>query len=111
MFLKDNQSELISNKDAQIAVLEKEIEKLNEKIKSAEVPLPELAKEAKINYPLIKSISYAKVITSDLKKTDTILVFEVFWDKKMRRSDKLKQRKKLGEWLKYKLKLDTLLIK
>ena len=111
LFLQSNQSQIENDKETQITILKNEIKKLKERRESEAIPLTKIAAEAKINYPSIKSMSYAKVITTDLKKTDTIPVFEVFWDTKLRRSDKLKQRAKLKKWLKYKLKLDTLLVK
>ncbi len=101
-------SQQISDKDAKIKLLENEINRLATEAKKAEVPLTDLAAEAKINYSGIKSLSYACVVTTDFKKIDTIPVFTVKWDDKTKVSVKNSQEKKLSEWLKFKLKLDKL---
>ena len=75
------------------------------------MPLNDLAIEAKINYAGIQSLSYANVIKSNLKKTDTMAVFTVDWSKKISAKNRLIQEKKLAKWLKFKLKLDTLVVK
>lgn len=104
-------SEQMSNKDAKIKLLENEINRLDVEAKKAEVPLVQLAAEAKINYTGIEELSYAKVVKTNFNKLDTMPVFSVKWSKKLRSSTKRTQEKKLGEWLKFKLKLDTLLVK
>ena len=103
-------SQQISDKDAKIRLLENEINRLAAEAKKSEIPLQDLATEAKINYSGIQSLSYANVVTTDFKKIDTIPVFTVRWDDKLKTKTKNSQEVKLGEWLKYKLKLDTLKI-
>ena len=104
-------SQQMSDKDAKIKLLENEINRLDIEAKKAEIPLGELAAEAKINYTGIEGLSYAKVVRTNFKKMDTIPVFAVTWSKKLRASTKRSQEKKLEKWLKYKLKLDTLIVK
>ena len=109
LYAQSNQQ--MSNKDAKIKLLENEINRLDLEAKKAEIPLAQLAAEAKINYTGIESLSYAKVITTNFKKIDTVPVFTVKWNNKLRSSVKTEQEKKLGEWLKFKLKLKGLSIK
>ena len=86
------------------------MKRLNRKVEKEFVPLDQLAKEAKINYSGLQGLSYAKVIGYNFKKLDTMPKFIVKWDKNMNSKDKSNQQKKLGEWLKYKLNLKSLLI-
>lgn len=104
--LNDKETEILIQKD-QINHLEKEIERIKQK----EVPLLSLSNEAKINYPNIETISFAEVITSDFKKIDTVPVITAKWNKKIRYRTKKEEKKKLGEWFKFKLKLDTIVVK
>ena len=109
MYLKSSQQ--ISNKDAKILLLENEIKRLSQNSKKAEMPLVELAKEAQINYPELQSLSYAKLIETDMKKIDTINVFYVKWDKKIKSSIKKTSQQKLAKWLQFKRGLDTIVLK
>ena len=109
LYLKSSQQ--ISNKDAKILLLENEIKRLSQNSKKAEMPLVELAKEAQINYPELQSLSYAKLIETDMKKIDTINVFYVKWDKKIKSSIKKTSQQKLAKWLQFKRGLDTIVLK
>ena len=94
-----------------ITFLEAKVQELS-RLERTQIPFEALAKEVKINYEAIGQLSYSSLITSDFKKIDTLAVFEAKWidslsDDKSIAKDKIK----LAQWLKLKLKLDTLLVK
>lgn len=101
-----NEKQLIS-KNEKIAFLEQEINRLS----VVKIPLNEIANEAKINYPNMEALSYANVISTNFKNMDTIPIFTVSWNKKLKSKEQLKQEEKLYKWLQFKLKLDTLSVK
>lgn len=91
----------LENKVKQLAILEKNY-----------VAFDELLKELKINYDAIETISYSNVISSNFYKTDTLTVFEVKWvDSLSNETLRSKDKQKLENWLKFKLELDTLVVK
>ena len=63
-----------------------------------------------MNYSEIQSISYYNKVTTNFETTDTIPVFSIIWDTKYSKMSRKKDMESLNIWLKYKLKLDTLLI-
>lgn len=76
-----------------------------------QIPFLNVAQEVRINYPEITSFTYAKEISSDFETVDTLIVFKINWNDSLIDSDKrLIQKNKLKNWLKYKLKLDTLIV-
>ena len=65
-----------------------------------------------INYENLDQFSYASLINTNFKKMDTINVFTVKWnDSLSNEKGSEKDSKKLEQWLKLKLKLDTLVVK
>ena len=76
-----------------------------------QIPFLNVAQEVRINYPEIASFTYAKEISSDFETVDTLIVFKVNWNDSLIGTDKrLIQKNKLQNWLKFKLKLDTLIV-
>ena len=75
------------------------------------IPFEEICIEAKINYENLETISYASTLRSNFSKIDTLAVFNVTWDGDISKENKAKDMKKLYEWLKYKIKMDTLILK
>ena len=94
------------DKEAKIKFLE---DKLTS-IKVKELRFDDISREVKMNYNEIQSISYYNKVTTDFETTDTIPVFSIKWDTKYLKRSREKDMKSLSKWLKYKLKLDTLLI-
>lgn len=105
LYLKNQ--EVIENKDAQISFLENELLKYRQEDFSFE----DLSKELKINYQQVESLGYANTISTNFKKTDTIPTFHVTWNSKTRNADKIKEAKKIQQWLTLRLKLDTLSVR
>ena len=91
----------LENKVKELSVLEKD-----------HIDLNTLLEEIKINYETIDEFSYANIINSNFKKIDTLKVFSVKWvDSLTKEDDRKKDRDKLEKLLKYKLNLDTLVVK
>jgi hypothetical protein len=95
---------LIQNKDERIRFLEDEIAK----IKVKNVPFKELSDELRINYDGLETFSYSNKITTNFQKTDTLPVINIRWKDGVSTKDKKANARKIAEWLKYKMKLDTI---
>ncbi|WAC03973.1 hypothetical protein N7U66_07880 [Lacinutrix neustonica] len=94
-----------------IQYLEDRLQKLS-KLERNQIPFEELSKEVKINYENLTAFSFSNVINSNFSKIDTITVFSIrFNDSLTNEATKLAEQKKLQNWLKLKLKLDTLIVK
>ena len=104
--LYEKNEQLLMDKEAKIKFLENELTSL--KIK--DLRFDEISKEVKINYSEIIALSYYNKVTTNFKTTDTIPVIAITWDKKYAKKNRDKDAKSLNNWLRYKLKLDTLQI-
>jgi len=104
--LYEKNEQLVKDKEAKIKLLENEI--TNMKVK--ELRFHEIRNEVKMNYEEIEKLSYYNKITTDFKITDTIPVISIIWKKKYPHKNRIKDKKKLDKWLRYKLKLDTIQI-
>ncbi|MFH6770022.1 DUF389 domain-containing protein [Gaetbulibacter aquiaggeris] len=94
-----------------IDFLEGKVKQLS-KLERHYIPFEELTQEVKINYENLEQFSYASLINTNFKKMDTINVFTVKWnDSLSNEKGREKDSKKLEQWLKLKLKLDTLVVK
>ncbi len=98
--------ELLQNKDNRIDFLERELRKL----KLKEIRFEEISKEVKINYNEITKISYSNRVSTNFTTIDTLPVINVVWDESISEEIKKEDMAKLEKWLKYRLKMDTLLI-
>lgn len=104
-----DQIKFISQRDENIKNKEMTIQRLKEDIQllyANRVPFQKISKEAKINYEGLKSLSYAKRISTNFRTIDTIAVFTTQWYDSVPKTDK--QFYKLKTWLKTRLNLDTL---
>ncbi|MDA9908173.1 DUF389 domain-containing protein [Flavobacteriaceae bacterium] len=104
--LYEKNEQLLKDKEAKIKFLEDRLTS----IKVKELRFDDISREVKMNYSEIQSISYYNKVTTDFETTDTIPVFSIKWDTKYSKRSREKDMKSLSIWLKYKLKLDTLLI-
>lgn len=102
-----NNEQKLRDKETRIQFLEDEITKL----KISEVPFQELSKEVKINYSDLNSFGYSRKLITNFDKVDTISVFEVDWSNRIGNRTRSSNEEKLAEWLKFKLNLDTLLVR
>lgn len=96
--------ETIKEKDAKINVLETELTNYY----NHQIPFLQISKEAKINYTGLSHLSYAKQIETNFNKVDTLTVFKTQWYDTI--SNKEQQKLQLKNWLKIRLKLDTLVV-
>ena len=104
--LYEKNEQLLKDKDAKIKFLEGELSNLKVK----ELRFAEISKEVKMNYSEIEAISYYNKVTTNFKTTDTIPVIVLSWDKKYSKKNRKKDKINLNNWLRFKLKLDTLQI-
>jgi uncharacterized hydrophobic protein (TIGR00271 family) len=76
------------------------------------IEFPNLLKELNINYSEINEFSYSNILKSDFKSIDTVSVFYVKWnDSLVNEVDVIRKSTQLEKWLKYKLNLDSIIIK
>jgi len=108
--LRSRDSVDINSKAQKIAFLESEVAKLS-KLEKEQIPFKDLCDEAKINYQNLKSLSYSSTLISNFEKIDTLKIFETQWKESAGRREIESEKSKLTQWLKYKLKLDTLVVK
>lgn len=104
LYVKNEQ--IIQNKDEKIRFLENQITLL----KIRNIPFEALSKELKINYENVETFSYSNKITTNFQKTDTLPVINIGWKKNVTQKTRNRELKKIEAWLKYKLKLDTLIV-
>ena len=109
--LRNRDSLDLMNQQQKIVFLEKKVRELS-KFEQENIPFEDLSKEVNINYENLESFSYAKVVSSNFKKLDTLTVFTVKWNDSLVDAIQVnKEKNKLSRWLKMKLNLDTLVVK
>jgi uncharacterized hydrophobic protein (TIGR00271 family) len=108
--LRSRDSLDLLTKNQKIIYLEEKVTKLS-RLERDIIPFQEICIEAKINYENLETISYASTLRSNFSKIDTLAVFNVTWNDSISKENEAKDMKKLYEWLKYKLKRDTLILK
>ncbi|MDT0677154.1 DUF389 domain-containing protein [Autumnicola musiva] len=105
--LYEKNRQAIEDKDARIALLEKELAR----IEGNSFAFRELSEEIKINYEGVEEIGYSNLISTNFNKIDTIPTFTVSWAQDLSRSQKTAEKERIAAWLKLRLKLDTLAVK
>ena len=108
--LRSRDSIDITSKAQKIEFLEKEVAKLS-KLEKEQIPFKTICDEAKINYDNLKALSYSSTLYSNFEKIDTLRTFQAEWKESANRTTIESEKKKLYNWLKYKLNLDTLVVK
>jgi len=99
--------QIISSRDEKIKQSEDKIKILEAELsKYYKVPFSQLSKEVKINYDGLKSLKFSNLISTNFESTDTVSVFTTSWYDSIPNKDV--QETKLKEFLKTRLKLDTL---
>ena len=90
-----------------------EINKLNQKLNDLESLSREklifnsLAKEIKIIYPDLNEFEVFETIKTDFNEIDTVLVFNLRWNKELEKEEKLKLDENVRNWLKFQLDNDV----
>lgn len=108
--LRSRDSLDLLSKNQKIIFLEEKVAQLS-KLEKDQIPFKDLCDEAKINYENIKTLGYSKTLVSNFERIDTLSMFNVVWKDSIEASVIQKDQEKLYNWLKFKLKLDTLIIK
>ncbi|PRX53643.1 DUF389 domain-containing protein [Flagellimonas meridianipacifica] len=104
-----NKAELL-NKDEQIRLLEETVADLT-KNASKRIPFGNIGQELKANYQNVNQMGFSYQLQTDFKKTDTIPVFELKWDKNVRKKQRETELKKINDWLKIRLGDTTVVVK
>ncbi|NOR27157.1 MAG: DUF389 domain-containing protein [Lutibacter sp.] len=100
-----SRDESIKEKEDRIKLLESELSKYYD----TQIPFIQISKEAQSNYNGLSSLSYAKMVYTNFNTTDTITVFNAKWYDSVPNASQ--QEILLKNWLKIRLKLDTLVVK
>ena len=66
-----------------------------------------LAKEIKIIYPDLNEFEVFETIKTDFNEIDTVLVFNLRWNKELENEEKLKLDENVRNWLKFQLDNDV----
>ena len=99
-----SRDESIKEKEDRIKLLESELSKYY----GTQIPFIQISKEAQSNYNGLSNLSYAKMVYTNFKTTDTITVFNAKWYDSVPNTSQ--QEILLKNWLKIRLKLDTLIV-
>ena len=89
-----------------------EINKLNQKLNDLEslsrekLIFKSLSEEIKIIYPDLNEFEVFETIKTDFNKIDTVLVFNLRWNKELENEEKLKLNENVRNWLKFQLEND-----
>lgn len=99
--------ETISEKEERIRELEKDLRKYYKK----EVHVGKLAEEIHINYEDVKELAFAREIKTNFKRIDTISVFYLRWNSKLKDKEIKIQEKKFQKWMEKRMKIDNIEIR
>jgi len=99
-----SRDESIKGKNIKINLLENQLSKYY----NTQIPFLQVSKEAKVNYNGLSHLSYAKQLQTNFNKVDTITVFNTKWYDSITNTSQ--QKIQLKNWLKIRLKLDTLVV-
>lgn len=106
--LRSRDSLDLLSQNQKISFLESKVRSLS-RLERGQIPFQEVVQEAKINYEKLEAISYAKRVTTNFSKIDTLSIFSFKWIDSLATTESIaKDTEKLRQWLKLKLKLDTL---
>lgn len=108
--LRSRDSLEINNKEQKIAILERELARLL-KYEQSQIPFESISQEAKILHTELVQLRYAPTLISNFEKVDTLVVFETGWSQQAKAKQIEAQKNQLYQWLKYKLSLDTLVVR
>ncbi len=108
--LRSRDSLEIYNKEQKIAILERELARLL-KYEQSQIPFAAISQEAKILHSDLEQLRYAPTLISNFEKVDTLVVFETLWSRQAKAKQIEAQKFQLYQWLKYKLSLDTLVVR
>lgn len=108
--LRSRDSLDLLSKNQKIIYLEAKVTRLS-RLEKDLIPFDAICAEAQASYENIRTLSYANTFVSNFKTIDTLSVFTVTWNDSISNNVKLKDREKLYNWLKVRLRKDTLIVK
>ncbi|MEM7085574.1 MAG: DUF389 domain-containing protein [Bacteroidota bacterium] len=108
--LRSKDSVDLLSKNQKIIFLEQKVSELS-KLEKDQIPFKLLCDEARINYENLESLSYSKTLVSNFQKIDTLSLFTTKWLDTVDPAIIAKDQTRLYNWLKYKLNVDTLVVK
>lgn len=108
--LRDRDKLDIQNKDEKIAFLEQELGRLSS-VNELIIPFEDISKELKINYKELEAVYFSDRIYTNFNQIDTVKVFELKWYDSIPQAEIQKSLPRINEWLRLKLKGDTLVVK
>ena len=95
------------NKDERIRLLEEELSQMG-RLAEGSLAFDEISAEARVNFEGLAGLGYAYTIQTDFTKIDTIPVFQTRWKDKVRKKQMEREKERLREWLKIRLKNDRI---
>lgn len=98
--------EVIENKDARIALLERELLKYQQ----GDFSFGDLSKEIKLNYDNIEKLSFGNRIYTNFATVDTIPTFIITWKNNTPSKAKIENTQKIQEWLTFRLQKEKLMV-
>lgn len=96
-------------KDQKLIFLEQKVAVLR-RLEDDIIPFKLICDEARINYENLRSLSYSVTLISNFEVIDTINVFNAVWNDSIDVQIIDKDKARLYEWLKFKLRADTLVV-
>ena len=99
----------LMSKNQKIIFLEEKLAKLSV-LEADQIPFESIAEEARINYDGLKSLSFSIKLVSDFNNIDTLTVFTLQWKDSLSPTKVSADKKRLYEWLKFKVPADSLVL-
>lgn len=96
----------LNNAESEITSLKNEIQRL----RTQGYPINDVFNEAQGLFPKVKSIGFSEKVVSNFETIDTIPICYLDLDPKLRKTEKAKEEERITNWLKIRLKLDTLVV-
>ncbi|GAA0873573.1 TIGR00341 family protein [Gangjinia marincola] len=100
--------ELMSQTE-KIVFLESRVRQLSE-LEKLQIPFEDITNTAKINYEGLKALSFSNTIISTFDKIDTVPMFSSVWYDSIPKKQVETEKKKLATYLRYRLKIDSLIV-
>ena len=99
----------LMSKNQKIIFLEEKLAKLSV-LEADQIPFESIAEEARINYDGLKGLSFSIKLVSDFNNIDTLTVFSAKWRDSLPSAKVSADKKRLYEWLKFKVTADSLVL-
>ena len=99
----------LMSKNQKIIFLEEKLAKLS-MLEADQIPFESIAEEARINYDGLKGLSFSIKLVSDFNNIDTLTVFSAKWRDSLPSAKVSADKKRLYEWLKFKVPADSLVL-